>query len=91
MTKNWLESEYKPPCINWGKVPANTPLYVWDSPGEGEKPRKLVKHFSRYEPKEDKVYCWMNGGTSFTYSRDCPWDNAEFLLKEDKAKYMEML
>lgn len=56
----WLKAEHEEPAIDWSKVEVDTPILVRESEDESWKHR----HFAEY--KNDKVYVWMYGTTSFT-------------------------
>lgn len=51
--------EYEPP-VDWSKVPVDTKIYVRDS----KFGRWVPRHFAKY--KNDKVYAFENGCTSFS-------------------------
>lgn len=72
---NWLYKEYEEPKVDWSKVPVDTPIYVRDEQGQKWQPR----YFAEY--KDEKVYTWIDGRTSFTapnhwnYTRE--WEYAK--------------
>ena len=58
--REWLNSEYVAPPVDWSKVAVDTPILVRDS--EKESWRK--RHFAKYE--NGIVYAWGNGTTSWS-------------------------
>ena len=58
--KEWCESEYKEPPIDWSKVPVDTPILVRDSKND----KWLHRHFAEFE--DDYVYAWDVGQTSWS-------------------------
>ena len=58
--KEWCESEYVEPQIDWSKVPVDTPILVRDSQDD----EWLHRHFARFE--DGVVYAWGNGKTSWS-------------------------
>lgn len=58
--KNWLESEYEEPSIDWGEVPVDTPILVRNS----EDALWSKRYFAKYE--DEIVYTWMDGRTSWS-------------------------
>lgn len=50
--KEWCESEYVEPQIDWSKVPVDTPILVRDK----ESDKWLRRYFARYE--KGWVYAW---------------------------------
>ena len=74
--KPWLISdllEAKKPTVDWSKVPVDTKVLVWGKYDE----TWLKRYFAKYE--NDKVYCFNDGGTSFSKSPD----------SDNKVKYWE--
>ena len=49
------------PYINWGKVPIDTPVVYRNGDG-----KDYVRHFCKYDEKNDRVVLYANGRTSFT-------------------------
>ena len=76
--REWLNSEYVEPEVDWSKVPVDTPILVRDS--EDEKWYK--KHFAKYD---NGIYAWQNGTTSWSAdgSDSVPWNHAK-LAKDIK-------
>lgn len=58
--REWLEEEYEEPKVDWSKVPVDAKVYVRDD----ERTVWKTRHFAKF--KENKVYVWSNGKTSFT-------------------------
>lgn len=63
-TKEWCESEYIEPPVDWSKVPVDTPILVRD---KEEKFKK--RYFAKYA--NEKVYAWNMGTTSWTADENC--------------------
>lgn len=63
--KEWCESEYVEPPVDWSKVPVDTPILVRDEDEEKFKKR----HFAKYA--NEKVYAWNMGTTSWTADENC--------------------
>ena len=61
--REWLNSEYVEPPVDWNKVAVDTPILVRDS--EKESWRK--RHFAKYE--NETVYAWKLGRTSWSTPR----------------------
>ena len=57
--REWLNSEYVEPPVDWSKVAVDTPILVRDSEEEAWRKR----HFAKYE--NETVYAWGNGTTSW--------------------------
>ena len=58
--REWLDSEYVAPPVDWSKVAVDTPILVRDS--EEEMWRR--RHFAKYE--NGIVFAWKNGLTSWS-------------------------
>ena len=58
--KEWCESEYVEPPVDWSKVSVDTPILVRDSEFDGWSQR----HFAKYD--NGTVYAWSDGRTSWT-------------------------
>ena len=79
--KEWLNSEYVEPEVDWNKVPVDTPILVRNS----EKAEWEKRHFACID--DGKVCTWCNGTTSWsTHNKDyfCEWSCAK--LAEDVEK-----
>lgn len=84
--KKWLDEEYKEPKLetDWTKVPANTPVYVWDDLSVS----KAIKHFASYDSvAKDHFLCYTQGKTSWTTTETIGWKYCELANEEDKIKY----
>lgn len=79
--KEWCESEYEEPSIDWSNVPVDTPILVRDS----ECGYWANRYFAKYE--NGQVYAWCDGCTSWSKlygDEDCsPWKYAK--LAKDEA------
>jgi len=62
--KEWCESEYKEPPIDWSKVPVDTPILVRDS----QDNKWFRRHFANF--KDGIVYAWDDGRTSWSSLSD---------------------
>ena len=58
--KEWCESEYVEPLVDWSKVSVDTPILVRDSEFDGWSQR----HFAKCD--NGTVYAWSDGRTSWT-------------------------
>ena len=58
--KEWCESEYVEPPVDWSKVPVDTPILVRFSGDDNW----VKRHFARYD--NGQVRAWINGTTSWT-------------------------
>ena len=78
--REWLNSEYVEPHVDWTKVPVDTPILVRDS--EKESWRK--RHFAKYE--NGKVYTWLGGATSWSVDSGdvTDWKMAKLAESEEK-------
>ena len=59
--KEWCESEYVEPPVDWSKVSVDTPILVRFS---GDDKYWVKRHFARYD--NGQVRAWINGTTSWT-------------------------
>ena len=59
--RNWCESEYVEPPVDWSKVSVDTPILVRFS---GDDKYWVKRHFARYD--NGHVRAWINGTTSWT-------------------------
>lgn len=59
--KEWCESEYVEPPVDWSKVPVDTPILVRFI---GDDKHWVKRHFARYD--NGQVRAWINGTTSWT-------------------------
>lgn len=78
--REWLDSEYVAPPVDWSKVAVDTPILVRDSKVEVWRNR----YFAKYE--NGKVYAWLGGATSWSvYSGDVTdWKMAKLAESEEK-------
>ena len=79
--REWLNSEYVEPSVDWSKVAVDTPILVRDSEEEAWRKR----HFAKYE--NGIVYAWGNGATSWgAFSSDylVNWKFAKLAESEEK-------
>ena len=79
--REWLNSEYVEPPVDWSKAAVDTPIFVRDR--EEEVWRK--RHFAKYE--NGTVYTWTGGSTSWsaTDKQDIVgWKMAKLAESEDK-------
>lgn len=67
--KEWCESEYVEPPVDWSKVPVDTPILVRDHENEEWRNR----YFAKY--KDGRVFSFSNGATSWSAenNEDCVW------------------
>lgn len=59
--KEWCESEYVEPPVDWSKVSVDTPILVRFSVDDEYW---VKRHFARYD--NGQVRAWVNGTTSWT-------------------------
>lgn len=58
--RNYIAFEDYVDCIDWSKVPVDTPILVQDIKGNGY----VRRYFAKY--KDGKIYAWKDGTTSWT-------------------------
>lgn len=58
--REWLNSEYVEPPVDWSKVAVDTPILVRDS----EEKTWRKRYFAKYE--NETVYAWDGGKTSWS-------------------------
>lgn len=78
--KEWANSEYVEPQVDWSKVPVDTPIYVrCRNSDEWEK-----KHFAKFE--NNYVYAWSDGKTSWSTTNGSAmvWEHAKLAESEDQ-------
>lgn len=75
--KEWCESEYEEPSIDWSKVSVDTPILARDS----ENDEWLHRHFAKFE--DGVVYAWDDGKTSWSSLTKTYWKYAT--LADDEA------
>ena len=78
--REWLNSEYVEPPVDWSKVAVDTPILVRDSKGSVWRKR----YFAKFE--NGKVYTWLGGATSWSAESDnvCDWKIAKLAESEEK-------
>lgn len=76
--REWFNSEYVEPPVDWSKVAVDTPILVRDS--EKESWRK--RYFAKYE--NGMVYAWGGGTTSWSAERSTYWKMAKLAESEEK-------
>lgn len=74
--KEWCESEYVEPQIDWSKIPVDTPILVKDL----EDGKWVNRHFARFT--DNCIYAWSDGQTSWSASGNnindvTPWRYAK--------------
>lgn len=76
--KEWMQSEYKEPEIDWSKVPVDTKIFVRNCKDD----KWIPGYFAGYE--DNIVYAFENGRTSFSLQGygDVCWNYAK--LAEDE-------
>ena len=79
--REWLNSEYVEPPVDWSKVAVDTPILVRDSREESWRKR----YFAKYE--DNTVYAWSGGSTSWSTcgsSDIANWKMAKLAESEEK-------
>lgn len=83
--KEWSESEYKEPEVDWSKVPVDTPVLVRNY----ESDRWCNRHFAYFE--DGKVFTYDCGATSWSADKShictSTWRYAKLANEEDISKY----
>lgn len=77
--REWFNSEYVEPPVDWIKVPVDTPILVRNI----ESDAWTRRHFAKYE--DNTVYAWNDGATSWSTDSDnvCDWAYAKLAESED--------
>ena len=75
--REWLNSEYVDPPVDWSKVAVDTPILVRDS----EEAAWGKRHFAKYE--NGTVYAWSSGSTSWSAERSIYWEMAKLAESEE--------
>lgn len=77
--REWLNSEYVGPPVDWSKVAVDTPILVRDTVGE----KWVRRYFAKYE--DGIVYAWENGATSWSAHRSniVGWKMAKLAESEE--------
>ena len=79
--KEWANSEYVEPLVDWSRVPVDTPILVRDSESSEWKRR----YFAKY--KNNMVYAWEAGATSWSAGSPAhmtDWKYAKLAESEDQ-------
>ena len=79
--REWLNSEYVEPPVDWSKVAVDTQILVRDR----EKEAWRRRYFAKYE--NGKVYTWLGGATSWSASASSNivgWKMAKLAESEEK-------
>lgn len=84
--REWLNSEYVEPEVDWSKVPVDTPILVRDSENDIWKRRYFAGN------DDGKVYTWTHGTTSWSASDEdcfCKWSCAKLVeaVENPQEKY----
>lgn len=80
-TREWANSEYVEPPVDWSKIPIDTPILVRDY----EKKAWQRRYFAKYE--NGIVYAWECGATSwsaYSSSNINGWKMAKLAESEDQ-------
>ena len=76
--KEWANSEYKEPEIDWSKVPVDTPILITYSC------YTLKRHFAKYYNKT--IYFYPDGTTSWSFNQDSSqlisWDEKNVQIEK---------
>ena len=76
--REWLNSEYVEPPVDWSKVAVDTPILVRDSEKESWRKRYFAKYYNGI------VYAWGGGTTSWSAERSTCWKMAKLAESEEK-------
>ena len=79
--KEWCESEYVEPPIDWSKIEVDTPICVRDT----EEDRWRNRYFAGYW--NDKIYAWNGGCTSWSASNETDYAEWRYAKLADKLHY----
>ena len=69
--REWLNSGYVEPPVDWSKVVVDTPILVRDCEEEIWKKRYFAKYYNGI------VYAWYGGTTSWSAERSISWKMAK--------------
>ena len=75
--REWLNSEYVEPPVDWSKVVVDTPILVRDCEEEIWKKRYFAKYYNGI------VYAWCGGTTSWSAERSTSWKMAKLAESEE--------
>lgn len=71
--REWLDSDYVAPPVDWSKIAVDTPILVRDS----EIGIWRRRYFAKYE--DNTVYAWQGGATSWSvYNSSSDMSNWQF-------------
>ena len=79
--REWLNSEYVEPPVDWSKVAVDTPILVRN----GGEETWVRRYFAKYE--DNTVYAWGNGATSWSARESYDifaWKMAKLAESEEK-------
>ena len=83
--KEWSESEYKEPEVDWSKVPVDTPILV-----QNDKYDEWIKRYFAY-CRDGRVFAYDCGATSWSADKSTTctstWKYAKLANEEDISKY----
>lgn len=75
--KEWANSEYIEPPVDWSKVTVDTPILVRNYNNQGW----FKRHFANYE---GGIVCsWIDGKTSWSTERTINWKEAKLAESEE--------
>ena len=75
--KEWANSEYIEPPVDWSKVAVDTPILVRDY----DEQDWLKRYFAKYE--NGAVFSWAQGSTSWSANRTTRWKEAKLAESEE--------
>ena len=75
--KEWANSEYIEPPVDWSKVAVDTPILVRDY----NEQDWLKRYFAKYE--NGVVFSWAEGSTSWSARRTTRWKEAKLAESEE--------
>lgn len=77
--REWLNSEYVEPPVDWSKVAVDAPILVRDH----ENCEWIRRHFAKI--KNGTVFAWRGGTTSWSedYEETIPWKYAKLAESEE--------
>ena len=77
--REWLDSEYVEPPVDWSKVAVDTPILVRDH----ENREWIRRHFAKI--KNGTVFAWRGGATSWSEDDEetIPWKYAKLAESEE--------
>ena len=76
--KEWANSEYAEPPVDWSMVPVDTPILVRSA----EEHAWIHRYFAKYE--NGSVYAWTDGRTSWSDGKNMTmWGRAKLAESEE--------